>query len=179
MSHKESVFFMKKKFIKDLIRVVVMCLVSFLALLGVSVAAQSLSLADIALRVKTPEALAGWLSSDFLYELALADGWRPPEETIKLKKGDCDDFAILARAVLEELGIKSDIVVLKFRGLSIVHAICLWKDARGNISFISNQKLFHTAEPDIRRAILKHYPDLETIIYTDKDMRYAGSLKAR
>jgi len=170
---------MKTKFTKGLIRVVVICLVSFFALLGTGAASQAPSLVDVASMVKTPEALAGWLNRDFLYELALADGWNSPEETIKFKKGDCDDFAVLAKAVLKELGIRSDIVVLKFSGLSVAHAICLWKDARGNISFISNQKLFQTAEPDISRALRKYYPDIEAIIYMDEGMRYAGSEKAR
>jgi hypothetical protein len=179
MEKKENAFFMKIKFINNLVRVAVICLVIFFALLGLSMAAQSLSLVDIASRVKTPEALAGWLSSNVRYEFAMGDGWQAPEEIIKLKKGDCDDFAVLAQAILKEIGIKSDVVILKFRGISIAHAVCVWKDAAGNISFISNQKLYHTAESDIRQAILKYYPDLETIIYTDKDMRYTRFVKAQ
>jgi hypothetical protein len=170
---------MEIKFIDNLVRVAVICLIIFFALLGLSMAAQNLTLADIALRVKTPEALAGWLSSNFRYEYSIGDGWEAPEKIIKLKKGDCDDFAVLAQAILKEIGIKSDVVVLKFKGLSIAHAICVWKDAAGNISFISNQKLYQTAEPDVRQAILKYYPDLETIIYTDKDMRYTRFVKAQ
>ena len=170
---------MKIKLINNLVRVVVICLVIFFAFLDLSMAVQSLSLADIASRVKTPEALAGWLSSNVCYEFAMGDGWQAPEEIVKLKKGDCDDFAVLAKAILKELGIKSDVVVLRFKGLSIAHAVCVWKDANGNISFISNRELHQTDQPDVRQAILKYYPDLETIIYTDKDLHYIRFVKAQ
>lgn len=32
------------------------------------------------------------------------DKWQTPEETLDLHKGDCDDFSILAKAVLEKMG---------------------------------------------------------------------------
>ena len=141
--------------------------------------AQGPSIAEVASSIKTPEALAGWLSSNLRYEFAMGDDWQTPEEIVKLKKGDCDDFAVLAKAILKELGIKSDVVVLRFKGLSVAHAVCVWKDANGNISFISNRELHQTDQPDVRQAILKYYPDLETIVYTDKDMRYTRFVKAQ
>jgi hypothetical protein len=122
--------------------------------------------------INSPENLAGWLAKNFRYELKLTDAWQTPQETVSLKKGDCDDFALLAQAVLKKLGIKSDVVIIKFRGLNVLHAICIWKDKTGLYSFISNCKLTRTGKADIQQAIAKFYPDVKSIIYTDQNMRF-------
>ena len=155
-------------------RAVVLGFIIAFLLLGISFA-QSSPVAAVIPSVRTPEALACWLSNNFRYELKLTDAWQTPEETIKLKKGDCDDFALLAQAVLKGLGIKSDVVIIKFRGLNVLHAICIWKEETGSYSFISNCELTRTGKADIQQAIAKFYPDVESIIYTDQNMRFTKS----
>ncbi|MCX5704863.1 MAG: hypothetical protein NTZ92_02215 [Candidatus Omnitrophica bacterium] len=160
------------------IQIIFLCIILVLIMQGTSFA-QGSSIAKATFSIKTPEALVGWFTRDFRYELKLTNICQTPEETCALKKGDCDDFASLAQVVLKNMGIKSDVVIIKFKGLNVLHAVCIWKNAAGNVSFISNQKLYQTAEPDVRQAIKKYYPDLETIIYTDKDMRYTRFVKAQ
>jgi len=147
-------------------RIAFLGLILVLVLIGISFA-QNL---DVPSLVNSPERLAGWFANDFRYELKLTDAWQAPAETVTLKKGDCDDFALLAQAVLKGLGIKSDVVVIKFRGLKLLHAICIWKEKTGSYNFISNQELCRTGKTDIREAIAKFYPDVESIIYPDQNM---------
>lgn len=155
-------------------RVVVLGFIIAFLLLGISFAQTSPVAAAIS-SIRTPEALACWLSNNFRYELKLTDAWQTPEETMKLKKGDCDDFALLAQAALKGLGIKSDVVIIKFRGLNVLHAVCIWKDKAGLYNFISNCELVRTGKADISQAIAKFYPDVERIIYTDSNMRFTRS----
>jgi hypothetical protein len=122
--------------------------------------------------VNSPRALSAWLAGNFRYELKLTDAWQTPQETIALRKGDCDDFALLAQAVLKRAGIKSDVVILKFKGLSVMHALCIWKDSDGLYSFFSNFEMYRTGKADIRQAISKFYPDVEDVIFTDQNMRF-------
>jgi len=155
-------------------RIIVLVFFITLLLAGTSFA-QTSAIAGAISSIRTPEALACWLSNNFRYELKLTDAWQTPEETMKLKKGDCDDFALLAQAVLKGLGIKSDVVIIKFRGLNVLHAVCIWKDKAGSYNFISNCELTRTGKADIQQAIAKFYPDVERIIYTDSNMRFTKS----
>lgn len=117
--------------------------------------------------VRTPEQIVNWFSSEFEYQMKMPDRPQSPEETLELRSGDCDDFAALAKAILEEQGIKSDIIIIKYRGLNIMHAICMFKESNGTYSFISNKELQRTGESDMKRAVAKFYPDWEKIMVAD------------
>jgi hypothetical protein len=66
--------------------------------------------------VQTPRDLSIWMTNNFTYqpECDTCDYWKTPEETLRDKGGDCEDFAIFAKTVLKEWGIKSHIIVLEF-----------------------------------------------------------------
>lgn len=61
------------------------------------------------------------------YENDLNNDFRFPLETLKLKSGDCDDFSIIAAAMLKRLGIKTAIVLVS--GTEGVHS---WIAVQGN-----------------------------------------------
>jgi len=114
--------------------------------------------------VNSPQALAKWLTSDFRYVLTLdsrGTKTQAPQETIQLKTGQCGDFAVLASHVLSGLGITNKVIIIKYRGLSIMHAICIWKNEDGTYSFISNQELNCTGKKSLDEAVRKFYPDCE------------------
>ena len=121
--------------------------------------------------IHTPHELGVWLASEFRYQGEIPDYWQSAEETLNLKTGDCEDFAILAQAVLKNLGTDSDIMVIKFRGLKQTHAICMFK-INGFYSFISNRKLIATKQTLIREAVQEKYPDWEKIILTNTKRQY-------
>lgn len=138
---------------------------------------QPLTLENITTFVHTPLQLAGWLSRDFQYVFEVADGWQPAEETIDRGAGDCEDFAVLAQEVLKRLGIPSDIIIVKFQGLNISHALCLWQEKDGSYSFISNQEICRTQKKTIEEAIAKFYPDWECLVYMDKNQHYLKTIR--
>lgn len=134
--------------------------------------AGTMNLEGVASFIQTPQGLVNWLVKDFRYELEMPDYWQSAEETLRLKKGDCDDFAILASAILSKMNLPNDIVIVTFKGLNISHALCVWKDKDGLYSFISNQKLYETKEAQLEVAIARFYPDWEKITYTDQNKHY-------
>jgi|GEM_PF-779250 len=123
---------------------------------------QALAIASIS----TPEQLAQWFFTDFKYETEMPDTWQNASETLELKKGDCEDFAILAQDMLNTMGIQSDILIIKFTGLNQQHAICIFKEG-GNYSFISNQELIRTGAASLKEAIQEQYSDWESITFTN------------
>jgi hypothetical protein len=70
--------------------------------------------------------------------------------------------------ILDGQGIKSDVVIIKYRGLNVMHAICMYKESNGTYSFISNKELQRTGETDMTRAVAKFYPDMERIMVADR-----------
>lgn len=119
-------------------------------------------LENISGAIQTPQELGVWLANEFRYQGEIPDYWQSAEETLNLKTGDCEDFAILAQSVLKNLGIDSDIVIIKFRGLKECHAVCMFK-INGFYNFISNQKLIQTKQTSIREAVQEKYPDWQRI----------------
>ena len=118
-------------------------------------------------KIQSPHDLARWLESDFKYVFRLNDEWQTPSETINKRAGDCEDFATLDSDVLEKMGVKSHIVIIKFRGMDFKHAISIWKEKNGTYSYISNQKLVRTGIGTIEKALSVYYPDWETLTFTD------------
>lgn len=114
--------------------------------------------------INSPVKLAQWFNQEFTYETEMPDYWQSASETIDRKKGDCEDFAILAQSMLKKMGVKSEIAIVKFEGISQEHAICLFK--KGNYySFISNQQLIETGATTIRDAMNEQYPDWESVTF--------------
>jgi len=82
-----------------------------------------------------PSRLAMWMYHNIWYEkdktqYGLKEYWARPEETLENKKGDCDDFAILAHAVLSKIGYDPKIVGA-FND-NDGHAECVFFDDRYN-----------------------------------------------
>ena len=139
---------------------------------GVSIASEGIP-SDI----HTPKDLVKWLSSEFQYRLEMPDKWQAPEETIYLKRGDCEDFAILTSEFLAGKGISSHIVVINFKGLSARHAICIWKEENGTYSFTTNRKLRRTGSYSLPSAVEKFYPDWKMITFTDRNKKHLRVIK--
>jgi plasmid rolling circle replication initiator protein Rep len=88
--------------------------------------------------IKSPSDLGKWLSESFTYQAEKEDYWKTPEETVKDKGGDCEDFAILAQKVLEDLGYKAYLIILANKETNKGHAVCLFKEKDGTFSVFDN-----------------------------------------
>jgi hypothetical protein len=122
---------------------------------------------DAVAAVRSPDDIADFFSREFAYTMTLPDRAHSPDETIEARTGDCEDFAVLASVMLARMGVANRAVVIKFRGLRVAHAICIWKAPNGLYNFISNRELVRTGKDTVEGAIMKHYPDCESV--TDID----------
>jgi len=85
--------------------------------------------------------------------------WQSPKETLVLKTGDCEDFAFLAQALLNEIGISSSVISIQHmkEGKQKGHAICVFPKERPR-GYFSGQQL-HTSNKEIdANFIAKLYP---------------------
>ena len=126
--------------------------------------------------LQSPKDISDWLSKEFSYRFELPDRWQDPTETISLKTGDCEDFAILSSELLGRIGISSDIVIVKFRDLNISHAICIWKNPNGSYDFISDRRLHRSGRERIEDAVERYYPDWEKLIFVDRNKKLKRTL---
>ena len=74
-------------------------------------------LARLANTYTTPKAIAGFLRRAFTFKrdadlFGMEDRWQSPEEFLARKVGDCEDYALLAQALLRRNGIEAYIVSL-------------------------------------------------------------------
>jgi hypothetical protein len=69
--------------------------------------------------------------ADFQFELG--ERVQDPESFLQSKRGDCDDFASLAAAVLKERGYNTKIVVIMMNGAT--HVVCYVKESHGYLDF--------------------------------------------
>ena len=144
----------------------------FFVLLVIIAAAAPLACASQGLEeamqgIRSPEDIARFFFQEFTYAMTLPDRAHTPEETIEAMSGDCEDFAILASAMLTRMGIENQVFVIKFSDLKIAHAVCIWKDKNGYYNFISNQELQRTSQRTAEGAIRKFYPDCQALVSID------------
>jgi len=94
---------------------------------------------------KNPKRLASWLWHRIKYvsddKKHGYDKWQKPNETLRDRTGDCDDFSLLAKAALECLGFKPFLLtVYKWKGYDRYDmkghmvAVFYWKDRYWHIS---------------------------------------------
>ena len=122
--------------------------------------------------IRSPEDLVKWLHGEFTYEFKFPDNRQSPEETARLRKGDCEDFAFLCQSILGSLGIKSDVIVIKFRQIGILHAICVFKQG-ATYSFMSNRDIIRTRGRTVAEAVNEKFPDWERIAYMTVEGSYS------
>jgi hypothetical protein len=93
---------------------------------------RNLSLTDLSF-LKTPDAIAGYIWKNFLFEkdqrqFGKEDYWQSPEELMKNRKGDCEDFARFALEVLKANGIQGFLMNIYGGNGRYAHTICVFKD---------------------------------------------------
>jgi hypothetical protein len=142
--------------------------------------ANATSIAELSSVAQTPVQLSGWMTQNLKYVLEVPHERQAAQATLDLERGQCEDFAILAQAVLKRMGIQSQVVIIKYKGLNIMHAVAIYKEAGGTYSFFSNQVLVRTNATSIEGAISKMYPDWERLFFADLSGKYQNvALRAR
>jgi hypothetical protein len=90
-------------------------------------------------QVNSPFTLYEYMRANFTYqnEAEGVDDWKEPARTAKDKGGDCEDFALYAEKVLQNLGYDAKAIAIKGRD-KFFHAICVVK-VEGKYRYFSNQ----------------------------------------
>lgn len=126
--------------------------------------------------IKSPEELANWLHNEFTYELKFPDYKQTLDETLKKRRGDCEDFALLSHMILNDLGIKNEVIIIKYRQMNIMHAVCIFK--YGNkYSFMSNREMVRTNGLSINDAITETFPDWDKLTYLTADGQFGRTIE--
>lgn len=94
-------------------------------------------------KIQSLEDYTGWLKTNIRYENdGRTDIWSPPQETLRAKVGDCEDYALLNATVMEVLGYQPHFLALVKKGHR-AHAICTIKH-NGYLLWFDNAKLIKT-----------------------------------
>ena len=108
-------------------------------MIGIILATVLVSLPLVPSQVNSPFTLYEYMRANFTYqnEAEGVDDWKEPARTAKDKGGDCEDFALYAEKVLQNLGYEVKAIAIKGRD-KFFHAICIVK-VNGNYRYFSNQ----------------------------------------
>ncbi len=93
----------------------------------------------------TPKALATFLHRTFTFThdeelFGREDYWQSPGEFLTRKAGDCEDYAILAQAVLSRNGIQAYLFSV-FGDGGYAHTVCVFVDEHGRYNLLNQDRL--------------------------------------
>ncbi|MBI3316522.1 MAG: transglutaminase-like cysteine peptidase [Candidatus Omnitrophica bacterium] len=122
---------------------------------------RGLTLRDLSFELTTPQDIARYIWKNFLYEddqrlFGVRDRWQSPEELLKNKRGDCEDFALFAREVLRLQGYHT--FLLNLYGDRYAHTLCIYKE-NGKYRALDGTEVLPYAEVHLNDLIQKiHSP---------------------
>lgn len=113
---------------------------------------------DLAQRYATPDALVRFLQEEFAFTrdadlFDQADYWQRPEEFLARRAGDCEDYALLAQAVLHRQGVEALVLSLYGPG-GYAHTVCVFVEGGA----------YHVINQD--RLLLLQAPSLDAVATT-------------
>lgn len=119
-----------------------------------------LSFSNFAPQLDTPEAIADYLWKNFVFEkdqrlYGKSDYWQSPEEFLKTRKGDCEDFAIFAQALLRRNGISSFLLSIYGRGYA--HTVCVFLQ-NGVYHMMDGSQIVHTKTSNLKGLMTEIHP---------------------
>ena len=120
-------------------------------------------------------ALSRWIEWRIAYtkDEKKGDSWQTPDEAIGREKGDCEEKAVIAAAVIKKWsGWYADVIVIcdasGVEGRN--HAVCAWWDGLGERGIIDDGRLFRfpvSGGPDTKTIIEELWPKASSFFYTD------------
>ena len=92
----------------------------------------AVSIETIAQQISSPEVLAQFMKHNFKFvsdrQLFHEDEyWQTPEEMLERRQGDCEDYALFAKAVLEQNGITAYVVSVYWA--DDAHTVAVFEDS--------------------------------------------------
>lgn len=101
----------------------------------------------------TPEQIALFLKENFRFAedrqlFQQEDYWQSPEEFLEQGAGDCEDYALLAREILQRQGTEAFLFSLYGQG-GYAHTVCVFRDGDG-YSVINQERVTRYAGATLR-----------------------------
>ena len=125
-----------------------------LAIFFQNFAAERVTLSDIENDPKlTPQRFARYFS-DFEYQYG--ERILEPEEFLAARKGDCDDYATLAFALLNSKGFHAHLVIVRMPGLN--HVVCYVDEIKGYLDY--NLRGYSKRTSSCKRSLRKIADDV-------------------
>lgn len=102
------------------------------------------TLEELARAYPTPRQLAGFLRRTIAFKrdpelFSRADYWQTPEELLARRAGDCEDYALLAKAVLDRQGKEAFLLSL-YGSEGYAHTVCVFVE-QGRYNVINQDRL--------------------------------------
>ena len=141
----------------------VMSVLVGLGMIGLPLRAAGYGLLDqLAQTYVTPKAIAAFLQHDFTFVrdeqlFGEADHWQSPEEFVARKQGDCEDYALLAQALLRRHGIQADVLSLLGEE-GYAHTVSVFLDERGRYNAINQGHLVNYHAPSLQAVASAIHP---------------------
>lgn len=110
---------------------------------------------------RSPEQLARFLRENILFredlrQFGLVDYWQDPEELLSRRQGDCEDYALLAQAVLSRLGVPSFVLSL-YGQAGYAHTVCVFEE-QGRYNVINQDKVIRYRAGSLEELATRLYP---------------------
>ena len=102
----------------------------------------------------TPEALSAFLKKEMVFRedreiFGRSDYWQPPEEFLRRRQGDCEDYALLTQAVLERQG--KEALVFSLYGPGYAHTVCFFREG-GRYHIFNQDKVIRCSAASLEEA---------------------------
>lgn len=118
------------------------------------------------IKVKTVGAAMSYVISNIKYKRDDPNYWQLPEETYKLKTGDCEDFAIMLMYIMDKMNLYSELAVVNIIGTNVYHAMVYYPEKNVFIDATDDQFIGAETVEMQRFKIIYSIPYDETIWMT-------------
>ena len=121
-------------------------------------------------QIHSPEELVKFMRSElrFVEDRALfsiEDYWQSPEQLLDLRAGDCEDYALLAQAVLRSMGMEA--YTISIYGGEYAHTVAIFRDSKG-FQLINEDRLYRVNAASLEDAIDSLHEDWEWAAIAEK-----------
>ena len=118
----------------------------------------------VAQTLNSPEDIAKYIWKNFRVESDQAqfgreDHWQTPDELLKNRKGDCEDFSRFAYEILKKNGISA--FMINVYGKKYAHTVCVFKE-NGKYHILDGTDVKRTNAKSLNEVFEKIYPFWDT-----------------
>lgn len=141
---------------------------------------RALSFQDLASQLHSPEEIAHFMWKHFVFEkdqrlFGEEEYWQSPEEFFENRKGDCEDFALFAQAILKTKGVTS--FLMNIYGSQFAHTVLVFKED-GKYNVVDGTKVKRYEAEGLRELADKIHPkwDKSAIVKPAKESKHGQIL---